>query len=297
MKVKILLYLGLLASISDIFPVENNYRFRTMSPEGGFYYDGVKELEQDQAGFIWVMMDYELYRFDGYHYKKYYPYFAKLQPAKRWLFKNMASDSSGCLYVNTNNGIYRYETATDRFERIYDSVSAVKVDNTDRLWVRVQGLWYLLDEKSGELSAPLYDDRKPDYVNVAFCTYHQDLYSFVRQRIYRFNYAENRFELCYVLPDTQGYIRFAQACKGSLWAFVDKDGLYLNFLQNMPVLLCVRFMWTLTDRCGWGRWMEFIFSIRWMDKFLITDILVLIHSAYRIIRFGKYMVTSSRMCG
>lgn len=235
MKVKTLLFLGLLASISDIFPVENNYRFRTMSPEGGFYYDGVKELEQDQAGFIWVMMDYELYRFDGYHYKKYYPYFAKLQPAQRWLFKNMASDSSGCLYVNTNNGVYRYETATDRFERIYDSVSAVKVDNTDRLWVRVQGLWYLLDEKSGELSAPLYDDRKPGYVNVAFCTYHQDLYSFVRQRIYRFNYAENRFELCYVLPDTQGYIRFAQACKGSLWAFVDKDGLYQIDLTSFRV--------------------------------------------------------------
>lgn len=45
------------------------YKFRTMSPDGGFYYDGVKAIEQDKEGFLWVMMDYELYRFDGYHYK------------------------------------------------------------------------------------------------------------------------------------------------------------------------------------------------------------------------------------
>ena len=236
MKAKILLFLGLLVSILDVFPANDNYRFRTMSPEGGFYYDGVKEIEQDQAGFIWVMMDYELYRFDGYHFKKYYPYFAKLQPAERWIFTNMASDSSGCLYVNTNNGVYRYEAVTDRFERIYGPVSSVEVDNSDRLWMRKRQLWHLWDEKSGELSAPLYDDRKPGFVNAAFCAYHQDLYSFIRQRIYRFNYAENRFELCYVLPDTEGSIRFAQACKGSLWVFVNKDGLYQIDLTTFRVI-------------------------------------------------------------
>ena len=183
MKAKILLFLGLLVSILDVFPANDNYRFRTMSPEGGFYYDGVKEIEQDRAGFIWVMMDYELYRFDGYHFKKYYPYFAKLQPAERWIFTNMASDSSGCLYVNTNNGVYRYEAVTDRFERIYGPVSSVEVDNSDRLWMRKRQLWHLWDEKSGELSAPLYDDRKPGFVNAAFCTYHQELNRNVRQRI------------------------------------------------------------------------------------------------------------------
>ena len=62
------------------------YKFRTMSPDGGFYYDGVKAIEQDKEGFIWVMMDYELYRFDGYHYKKYYPYFASMAPTKNGYF-------------------------------------------------------------------------------------------------------------------------------------------------------------------------------------------------------------------
>ena len=80
------------------------YRFHTMSPAGGFGYDGVMDIEQDGAGFVWVMMDYELYRFDGYHYKKHYPVFASLLPDKRILFINLESDTAGRLFVNTNNG-------------------------------------------------------------------------------------------------------------------------------------------------------------------------------------------------
>lgn len=77
------------------------YRFRTMSPSGGFGYDGVKDIEQDGAGFIWIMMDYELYRFDGYNYKKYYPFFAATQPNKRFLFVSLESDKNGHLFVKS----------------------------------------------------------------------------------------------------------------------------------------------------------------------------------------------------
>lgn len=63
----------------------DQYKFRTLSPDGGFYYDGVKSIEQDGEGFIWVMLDYELYRFDGYQYKKYYPVFASMNATSRWI--------------------------------------------------------------------------------------------------------------------------------------------------------------------------------------------------------------------
>ena len=36
MKTKILLFLGLLVCVLDTFSANANYRFRTMSPEGGF---------------------------------------------------------------------------------------------------------------------------------------------------------------------------------------------------------------------------------------------------------------------
>ncbi|WP_300887128.1 hypothetical protein [uncultured Phocaeicola sp.] len=110
----IALFLILFYFISSCMAV-GNYKFRTLSPDGGFYYDGIKAIEQDKEGFIWTMMDYELYRFDGYQYKKYYPYFAAMAPDRRWVFNNMAADLSGNLYVNTNNGVYGYDRYSGEF--------------------------------------------------------------------------------------------------------------------------------------------------------------------------------------
>ena len=212
------------------------YKFRTMSPDGGFYYDGVKAIEQDKEGFIWVMMDYELYRFDGYHYKKYYPYFASIAPTKRWIFNNMASDSSGYLYVNTNNGLYRYERFSDRFESIYDAVTHVKVDMADNIWIRYKNRWNILNTNTGELNTPGYDGEKPTYNNAAFCLHNKDLYTFIYRKVYRFNYAENKFVLCLTLPNSgSGYIRFAQAYMGKLWVFIDGDGLYKIDLSTFRI--------------------------------------------------------------
>lgn len=230
----LLLFLTLFYVISASVATEK-YEFRTMSPDGGFYYDGVKAIEQDKDGFIWVMMDYELYRFDGYHYKKYYPYFASMASTKKWIFTNMASDSSGYLYVNTNNGLYRYERISDKFERIYDTVTYVKVDKANNLWIRYKNRWGILDANTGEFNTPCYDGKIPTYSNAAFCLHNKDLYTFINREIYRYNYAENNFVLCFTLPNSGSGIRFAQAYMGKLWVFVDKDGLYKIDLSSFKI--------------------------------------------------------------
>ena len=231
----LLLFLVFIYQASASFATEK-YKFRTMSPDGGFYYDGIKAIEQDIEGFIWVMMDYELYRFDGYHYKKYYPYFASIAPTKRWIFNNIASDASGHLYVNTNNGLYRYKRISDRFEKIYDAVSQVKVDKADNVWIRSKNKWSILDSNTGEVNTPYYDEKIPVYSNPVFCLHNQDLYTFIYREIYRYNYAESRFVLCFTLPNTgSGYIRFAQTHMGKLWVFIDKDGLYKIDLSSFKI--------------------------------------------------------------
>ena len=136
---------------------EGQFRFRTLSPEGGFYYDGVNDIEQDSEGFVWIVMDYELYRFDGYTYKKYYPQFASMDPTKRWIFRDLASDTKGNLFVNTSNGVYRYDSRLDCFERLCDEVSRLKMDALDRLWVRQNNRFGRVDLKSGEIFFPDYE--------------------------------------------------------------------------------------------------------------------------------------------
>lgn len=206
-----------------------------MSPSGGFYYDGIKAIEQDKDGFIWIMMDYELYRFDGYHYKKYYPYFASIDPTKKWIFNNMASDSSGYLYVNTDNGIYRYDRISDCFEKVYDKALQIKVDKTNKVWIRKDNKWNILDTANGTLHTPLYDGKEVSFSNTSFCTHNKDLYSFINQKIYRFNYARNEFVLCFTMPQKDANVRFARAFMGKLWIFTNKYGLYKIDLSTFKI--------------------------------------------------------------
>ncbi len=221
----IALFLILFYFISSCMAV-GNYKFRTLSPDGGFYYDGIKAIEQDKEGFIWTMMDYELYRFDGYQYKKYYPYFAAMAPDRRWVFNNMAADLSGNLYVNTNNGVYGYDRYSDRFRRICDAVSHVRVDKTNNVWVRSREKWHILNVETGEMDTLRYDGEIPRFVNTAFCTHHQDVYTFIGRKVYRFNKVKKEFSLCLTLPEASGNIRFSWASMGKLWVYTNNSILY-----------------------------------------------------------------------
>lgn len=235
MKDKTLVVLCFFLCTWMIINAAGNYKFRTLSPDGGFYYDGVKSIEQDKNGFVWIMMDYELYRFDGYKYKKYYPCFAKMIPTERWIFRGMSSDGKGNLYVNTNNGIYRHDGITDRFERVFEDVNLLKIDGRDRLWVRWGNLYRQLNLTTGGIRIPEYDGEKPTYVNQVFCVHNKDLYTFIYRQVYRYNEAGDCFILCMRLPGTGGNIRFAQARTGKMWIYVDKEGLYKIDLSSFEI--------------------------------------------------------------
>ena len=97
---------------------KNHYRFRTLSSKGGFYYDGVKAIQQDKDGFIWILMDNDIQRFDGYEYKHYYNIFKNTDNSKKWDFHGLHTNIDGILHVSTSNGVYRYNDITDSFDCI-----------------------------------------------------------------------------------------------------------------------------------------------------------------------------------
>ena len=71
---KLILFICLFFSLPVLAGNIKNYKFHTLSPEGGFYYDGVKSIQQDNDGFIWIVMENDLFRFDGYQFRRYYSY-------------------------------------------------------------------------------------------------------------------------------------------------------------------------------------------------------------------------------
>ena len=101
----------LLCCFSLALSAENRYKFRTLSPDGGFYYDGVKEIIQDNSGFIWIMMEYGLYRFDGYAYKNYQSQFLSMQSSHRLAFRDMAAEGETKDILFFIDNIFRFTQA------------------------------------------------------------------------------------------------------------------------------------------------------------------------------------------
>ncbi|MFV0565352.1 MAG: two-component regulator propeller domain-containing protein [Flavobacteriaceae bacterium] len=92
--------------------------FHTFSPQGGLYYDGVSEIKQDKDGFMWILMENDLFRFDGYKYKRYRNYFNQEGDQNKKNFRFVDVNSKGELFVVTTEGLYLYNNITDTFSKV-----------------------------------------------------------------------------------------------------------------------------------------------------------------------------------
>lgn len=101
------------------FPQEKGpYQFQTFSPDGGFNYDGVKKIQQDKNGFMWILMANDLFRFDGYEYKSYYNNFKQHNNKLEKNFRDIIVDKEGHVYVSLNDGLYTYNRLNNTFSKI-----------------------------------------------------------------------------------------------------------------------------------------------------------------------------------
>lgn len=235
MKNLILLFLIAASCAAAAYGAAGRYKFHTASPEGGFYYDGVHGIAQDCEGFVWVSMDNELYRFDGYSYKKYAPRFAEISPAKHWVFRGVYADAVGNVYVNTSEGMYRRDAASDEFEWIMPEAAQPKVDGAGRLWARTGSQYGLYDPETGELRTLTYDGREAPSVSYAFCSQGSDVYTFSGRTVYKYNAAADAFEYCMKLPGAGRGIAQAGARDGRMWVYVRGEGLHAIDLSTLEV--------------------------------------------------------------
>jgi signal transduction histidine kinase/DNA-binding response OmpR family regulator/streptogramin lyase len=235
MKIRRLSFILLFFASAFFSPAQANYKFRTVSPEGGLCSDGVSDICQDQDGFIWILMDIDLYRFDGYQYKRYYSRFTELNPRKEWIFRSIVADSSGRFFVNTNNGLYVYDKTSDTFYCAWaEAFERVEIDTRNRIWVNQDASWHLLDVNRQTLTASLYNGESS--MAPVLCLDDNDIYVFGNGgEIYRYNDSKNEFTFSMRLPENNTRVISAKACKGKLWALVQEHGLYKIDLSTRTV--------------------------------------------------------------
>lgn len=205
-----------------------NLKFRTVSPSGGFSYNGVTGIKQDDEGFIWILMDEELYRFDGYNYKRYSTYFREIDPANEWSFDNLTVDKHGKLYVNTNKGLFSYDKISDEFSQVWDKTAEIiVVDPQNQLWVRKNFIWYILNPQTQALSSPTVDGKISRDFSLTNFTYNDDFYLLsYHGEIYRYDKSSKTLKLCSRLPGKSQRVKAAYPYRGKLWLLLNKSSLY-----------------------------------------------------------------------
>ena len=123
----------------------DNLKFHTLTPKGGLSYDGILDIKQDGQGFMWILLEDNIFRFDGYTYKTYKSAF---EVNNKGRFNNIICDSKGDLYLSTTQGVYKFNFLTETFELLVDIPNNyVYADKNNKIWIIHSGnISYIEDD-------------------------------------------------------------------------------------------------------------------------------------------------------
>ena len=93
----------------------SNYR----QVPGSDYLVNSNVFMQDSKGFIWLMWQGSLYRFDGYHLKEFEKVPTKIHDMNAHHIQTMVEDEFGNIWLGCQlkDGLYRYDPRKEKFER------------------------------------------------------------------------------------------------------------------------------------------------------------------------------------
>jgi len=228
------IFCGLTFQQASAQEAPSEYKPHTYSPEGGFYYDGVKTIKQDLNGFIWVLMDNDLYRYDGYEYVSYYRYFQNMDFSKIWKFDYMETDTAGNLYVVANNKLFVHRAKTNRFDCLLDStVTFLMIDKQNHIWLKTTRL-YLYKPDSGVLIPITYNDKPASEISTFGREGNQTFAVSARGAIYQINLENGQCTKQGMLPQNF-YPKIIWENK-TIWACSNKNKLYRINSENYQTI-------------------------------------------------------------
>ncbi len=137
----------------------NPVRFQRYGVDDGLSQTTIRDLYQDQQGFIWLGTQDGLNRFDGYEFRVY-----RNDPAKKntlgdnHIVAIEAANGTGFWVGTQSGGVALYNVASNDFKRFQaggkfgdladNGISTLKLDNKKRFWVATNaGTLQWLDEK------------------------------------------------------------------------------------------------------------------------------------------------------
>ena len=214
-----------------------DFKFHTLSPEGGLNFDGVSGIKQDKYGFIWVLLSDELYRFDGYTYKRYLTRLKKEIP--NFSFNSyipLVEDRGGNLFLCSKQGIVKYHRKSDFFEEFkIGSVANIYIDGHDKIWVVNGDGINIVDLNNKKLKLI---EKQKDNLRNGKTIFSSDKDDFIMTKdkgcFYQFNYQKKQFKLIFSFPNPMEIIDIKKAGI-YLWILTEKNGLLKLNLKTLKV--------------------------------------------------------------
>ncbi|MCD8035145.1 MAG: helix-turn-helix domain-containing protein [Alistipes sp.] len=125
------------------------YSVQRITPESGVTYDGIRDAIQDSQGFVWILSDNDLFRFDGYTFKRYTNVILSLDQISNLSFFCLEIDSRDCLYIGMKDGVVCYDTRFDKVKMMSPLAARTLIfDGTDCLWMLGDEVgYYVLSEE------------------------------------------------------------------------------------------------------------------------------------------------------
>lgn len=209
---------------SERSAAQGEYKFRTLSPLGGYAYDGVNDTAIDGVGFVWALLETDLIRFDGYEYKRYYSHFKGKGVDSRLMFHDLVSDSAGRLYVSCVQGLFRYDRQNDSFEKLLDRPHLIFSDARDNLWVRQEEHLGIL-RGVDSLDIKTFEGRPvSDVFTTETCADGSFLVASYYGNILRYDYDTGTFTRFHTFPAGHFILKIARL-DDKLWVLLRDQGL------------------------------------------------------------------------
>lgn len=127
------------------------YSFKRYQTPDGLSNNTVLGVVQDSLGFIWMSTGDSLCRFDGNHFKNYFP----ATGAPTDYIASQTTDPAGKVWIGTASGIFYYNAQKDNLDPFLDTLKAIAsllFDREANLWVIAQGKLYRFSFRTLHLS-------------------------------------------------------------------------------------------------------------------------------------------------
>ncbi len=155
--------------ITSRIAVSQDFEFRKWSIEEGLANPIIRNIAQDQDGYVWLGTEHGLSRFNGLEFENFYHVPSDTNSLSHNTLFGLAVDQDGLIWVGSDRGLNRYNPKTETFQRFFfdslnensipnDHIRSVFVDRDDNVWIGTEDGLAVFDRTTSTI-VRLHDPR------------------------------------------------------------------------------------------------------------------------------------------